>query len=211
MSLSDDAVPASPPLTSPACPDTSGLARGLTLGRLHRRDHRRPPPRRVRRPARTAGRAGRAGPGAAHRAASPTTSSCAPPPPLVDDPPTIVFVSTGIGLRGWLEAAEGWGARRGAHRRPRRRLPDRPRRQGPGRAAGGRPGRPVVAGLGVAARRCWPTCSSAGVAGRARSPSSCTATTSPTSRPRCARPAPRWSRSRSTAGCRRPTRRRCAA
>jgi uroporphyrinogen-III synthase len=28
---------------------------------------------------------------------------------LVASPPTIAFVSTGIGLRGWLEAAEGWG------------------------------------------------------------------------------------------------------
>ncbi len=28
---------------------------------------------------------------------------------LVQRPPTIAFISTGIGLRGWLEAAEGWG------------------------------------------------------------------------------------------------------
>jgi uroporphyrinogen-III synthase len=28
---------------------------------------------------------------------------------LVRQPPTIAFISTGIGLRGWLEAAEGWG------------------------------------------------------------------------------------------------------
>jgi uroporphyrinogen-III synthase len=28
---------------------------------------------------------------------------------LVQTPPTIAFISTGIGLRGWLEAAEGWG------------------------------------------------------------------------------------------------------
>ncbi len=28
---------------------------------------------------------------------------------LVDNPPTIVVASTGIGVRGWLEAAEGWG------------------------------------------------------------------------------------------------------
>jgi uroporphyrinogen-III synthase len=28
---------------------------------------------------------------------------------LVQKPPTIAFISTGIGLRGWLEAAEGWG------------------------------------------------------------------------------------------------------
>jgi uroporphyrinogen-III synthase len=28
---------------------------------------------------------------------------------LVRRPPTVAFVSTGIGLRGWLEAAEGWG------------------------------------------------------------------------------------------------------
>jgi uroporphyrinogen-III synthase len=28
---------------------------------------------------------------------------------LVRRPPTIAFISTGIGLRGWLEAAEGWG------------------------------------------------------------------------------------------------------
>ncbi len=28
---------------------------------------------------------------------------------LVASPPTIAFISTGIGLRGWLEAAEGWG------------------------------------------------------------------------------------------------------
>jgi len=27
----------------------------------------------------------------------------------VDDPPDIVVATTGIGLRGWLEAAEGWG------------------------------------------------------------------------------------------------------
>src|SRR5436190_7013619 len=27
----------------------------------------------------------------------------------VDDPPDIVIATTGIGLRGWLEAAEGWG------------------------------------------------------------------------------------------------------
>jgi uroporphyrinogen-III synthase len=28
---------------------------------------------------------------------------------LINRPPTIVCASTGIGLRGWLEAAEGWG------------------------------------------------------------------------------------------------------
>src|SRR5689334_15139580 len=28
---------------------------------------------------------------------------------LVRRPPTVAFISTGIGLRGWLEAAEGWG------------------------------------------------------------------------------------------------------
>jgi uroporphyrinogen-III synthase len=28
---------------------------------------------------------------------------------LVARPPTVAFISTGIGLRGWLEAAEGWG------------------------------------------------------------------------------------------------------
>jgi uroporphyrinogen-III synthase len=28
---------------------------------------------------------------------------------LVDDPPDVVVACTGIGLRGWLEAAEGWG------------------------------------------------------------------------------------------------------
>src|SRR3954471_8553988 len=28
---------------------------------------------------------------------------------LVEKPPSIVFASTGIGMRGWLEAAEGWG------------------------------------------------------------------------------------------------------
>jgi uroporphyrinogen-III synthase len=28
---------------------------------------------------------------------------------LIAAPPTIAFVSTGIGLRGWFEAAEGWG------------------------------------------------------------------------------------------------------
>ena len=28
---------------------------------------------------------------------------------LVDSPPDVVVACTGIGLRGWLEAAEGWG------------------------------------------------------------------------------------------------------
>ena len=28
---------------------------------------------------------------------------------LVQRPPTVAFISTGIGMRGWLEAAEGWG------------------------------------------------------------------------------------------------------
>jgi uroporphyrinogen-III synthase len=28
---------------------------------------------------------------------------------LVRDPPTISFISTGIGMRGWMAAAEGWG------------------------------------------------------------------------------------------------------
>jgi uroporphyrinogen-III synthase len=32
---------------------------------------------------------------------------------LVQRPPTIAFISTGIGLRGWLEAAEGWGVAEG--------------------------------------------------------------------------------------------------
>jgi uroporphyrinogen-III synthase len=32
---------------------------------------------------------------------------------LVRSPPTIAFVSTGIGLRGWFEAAEGWGLAEG--------------------------------------------------------------------------------------------------
>jgi len=34
---------------------------------------------------------------------------------LVRRPPTVAFVSTGIGLRGWLEAAEGWGVADGLH------------------------------------------------------------------------------------------------
>src|ERR1043166_6013698 len=34
---------------------------------------------------------------------------CANTAALVDQPPSIVFASTGIGMRGWLEAAEGWG------------------------------------------------------------------------------------------------------
>src|SRR6185369_2403136 len=32
---------------------------------------------------------------------------------LLDRPPTISFISTGIGMRGWLEAAEGWGEAEG--------------------------------------------------------------------------------------------------
>jgi uroporphyrinogen-III synthase len=32
---------------------------------------------------------------------------------LVEQPPSIAFISTGIGLRGWLEAAEGWGLAEG--------------------------------------------------------------------------------------------------
>ncbi len=32
---------------------------------------------------------------------------------LVHDPPSIAVISTGIGMRGWLEAAEGWGLAEG--------------------------------------------------------------------------------------------------
>ncbi|MCV7082011.1 uroporphyrinogen-III synthase, partial [Mycolicibacterium insubricum] len=28
---------------------------------------------------------------------------------LIDEPPQLLIATTGIGFRGWIEAAEGWG------------------------------------------------------------------------------------------------------
>jgi len=30
---------------------------------------------------------------------------------IIDEPPELVVISTGVGFRGWLDAAEGWGNR----------------------------------------------------------------------------------------------------
>ena len=71
---------------------------------------------------------------------------------LIDTPPDIVIATTGIGFRGWVAAADGWGlaneltvgAGQGTHRVART--------QSDGRAARRGSARGVVAGLGVLAR-----------------------------------------------------------
>jgi uroporphyrinogen-III synthase len=41
---------------------------------------------------------------------SSTTRNCGTPPrSVIADPPDIVVATTGIGFRGWIEAADGWG------------------------------------------------------------------------------------------------------
>ena len=109
-------------------------------GRLHRRRHRRPAPRRARRAAGAAGRPGRARAGAADRAARRRHRAArGDRAPASDAPPDIVVANTGIGMRGWLEAAEGWGLaeplQRGARPAPTW-SPAGPRRA----ARSGRPG-----------------------------------------------------------------------
>ena len=93
-------------------------------------------------------------------------------------PPDMLMANTGIGMRGWLEAAEGWGlaeplrgALAGAYvvaRGPKAR----------GAIRAGRAARPVVAGLGELRRGGRPPAPARG--GRAGgSPCSCTASGSP--------------------------------
>ena len=85
--------------------------RGPAAGRVHRRRHRRPPRRRARRDA------------GAPRGAAVRARTAMRIVPLSDDTdlarddtrpdrptrPTIVVATTGIGFRGWVEAADGWG------------------------------------------------------------------------------------------------------
>ncbi len=70
---------------------------------------------------------------------------------LIDTPPDIVIATTGIGFRGWVAAADGWGlanelthvAGQGPHRVART--------EGDRRAARGGSARGVVAGVRVVA------------------------------------------------------------
>ena len=124
----------------------TGGSHARRTGRLHRRGHRRPATRRARRAA-----ASGAAPGWCwHRpcgsSRSPTTPNCAPPPaPASDRPPDMLLATTGIGMRGWLEAAEGWGLAEPLRDALARRIHRGPRAQGARRDPGRRPARPVVA------------------------------------------------------------------
>ena len=70
---------------------------------------------------------------------------------LIDVPPDIVIATTGIGFRGWVAAADGWGLTNelitALGKAPRRV----PRAEGDRRAAGRGPARGMVAGIGVVA------------------------------------------------------------
>ena len=123
--------------------------------------------------------------------------------------PDVVVATTGIGFRGWMEAADGWGL--GEQLRERFASSEllargpKAKRRGPG----GRPERGVGARQRVDRRGAGATCSTrASPAGAWWC--SCTASRCRSSARRCARPARRCSRSRSTGGCRRRTCARCA-
>ena len=57
---------------------------------------------------------------------------------IIADPPDVVVATTGIGFRGWIEAADAAGPGRGPARRVRRRPAHRPGPEGPRGHRGGR-------------------------------------------------------------------------
>ena len=71
----------------------------------------------------------------------------------LETPPDIVLVNTGIGMRGWLEAAEGWGLAEPLRAVLVPGVPGGPRPEGPRRDPLGRPAGPVVARRVRATRR----------------------------------------------------------
>ena len=98
---------------------------------------------------------------------SPRTPSCWPRPGAawpgpIDD----VVVTTGVGFRGWMAAAEGWGLSADLADAPDRRPAAHPRPQGAGRRPRRRAERPLDARHRVAARRSSSTCSPRTCAGR---------------------------------------------
>ena len=76
---------------------------------------------------------------------------------LINDPPDMV-ITTGIGFRGWVEAADGWGLGEAAHRCARRAtlLSRGPKSRGAVRAAGLRE---AWSPPSESSARCWSTCS----------------------------------------------------
>ena len=125
-------------------------------------------------------------------------------------PVDLVVATTGVGFRGWLEAADAWDLPLVEHLRAGARAGPRPQgaRRDPRRRAGGR----LVAGVGVVGRGARPP------AVRRRGPARGTPDRRPAARRPAARPgrrparppAPRCSPCRSTAGCCPRTSRRCA-
>ncbi len=127
---------------------------------------------------------------------------------LVERPPDVVVVTTGIGFRSWVEAADAHGlADRLLECWPTRGSS----RAGPRRAARSRPqASPPTGSPSPRRRRRSPTCCSARASPGCASPCSTTAPV-PTGSTSCSRrPAPRSRASSSTGGDRRPTRKRCA-
>ena len=110
---------------------------------------------------------------------------------VLERPVDLVVATTGVGFRGWLEAADAWDLPLVEHLRAGAGAGPRP--QGARRDPRRRAGRRLVAGVGVLGRGARPTCCPAPRARwrAAGSPSSCTATRCPTSSPGCGEPAPR--------------------
>ena len=124
---------------------------------------------------------------------------------MIAEPPDILVAHTGIGFRGWLAAAEGWGlatpADRGVVVGPDRVS----RTEGDRRAARRRPARGMVAEVRILTRATAIPTRIRRIAGTARSPCSCTAPPTPGIRSRslsadCAPRAPTWCPSGCTGG-----------
>ena len=106
-------------------------------------------------------------------------------------PVDLVIATTGVGFRGWLEAADAWDLPLVEHLRPARVLARGPKARGAIRGGG------LVDAWSPESESSAEVLSHllSGAEGRWRdggSPSSCTATRCPTSWRGCGTPAPRW-------------------
>ena len=119
-------------------------SRTAPAGRLHRGGHRRPTARGAGRPAGPPRSARASTPRPSGSSRCPTTRSWSPRPGRCSPRPVdLVVATTGVGFRGWLEAAEAWDLPLREHLRPARVLargPEGPRRH-PRRRAWWTPGR----------------------------------------------------------------------
>ena len=75
---------------------------------------------------------------------------------VIDAPPDVLIATTGIGFRGWVEAAEGWGMAEALLAASGQGPGDLAGTQSHRRSAGGRSARRVVTGLGVLGRGARP-------------------------------------------------------